>query len=322
MPLFDLPLDQLERYLPEREEPEDFDAFWSETLAEAAALPLGVEITPHDAGLRSVRVSDVRFAGWGGHPVAAWLLEPAGLEGPAPAVVHYLGYNGGRSFPHEWLTYPSAGYVTLVMDTRGQGAKGSAGVTPDPVGGGNGQVPGVMTRGVLDPYDYYYRRLFTDAVRAVDVVRGLPSADPGCVVVSGKSQGGGIAHAVAGLRPDLAGALIDVPFLAGFRRATQITASAPYAELVDYLKVQRDHEKAVFRTLSYMDGTNFAARATAPALYSVGLMDPVCPPSTVFGAYHHYAGPKEISVYPYNGHEGGQGAHVVEQLRWLADLLG
>jgi hypothetical protein len=91
-----------------------------------------------------VRVSDIRFSGWGGHRIGAWLLEPVGAERPGRGVVQYLGYYGGRSLPHEWLTYPAAGYVTLMMDTRGQGAKAPAGVTPDPVGGSNGQVPGVM----------------------------------------------------------------------------------------------------------------------------------------------------------------------------------
>ena len=34
MPFFDLPLNELQRYLPPREEPDDFDAFWQQTLAE------------------------------------------------------------------------------------------------------------------------------------------------------------------------------------------------------------------------------------------------------------------------------------------------
>lgn len=34
-------------------------------------------------------------------------------------------------------------------------------------------------------------------------------------------------------------------------------------------------------------------------------MDAICPPSTVFASYNHYAGSKEITVYPYNGHESG-----------------
>jgi cephalosporin-C deacetylase len=50
-------------------------------------------------------------------------------------------------------------------------------------------------------------------------------------------------------------------------------------------------------------------------------MDPVCPPSTVCAAYNAYSGPKEIRVYPFNEHEGGQAFHEAEQLRWLHDLL-
>ncbi|SCL35161.1 Acetyl xylan esterase (AXE1) [Micromonospora rhizosphaerae] len=77
----------------------------------------------------------------------------------------------------------------------------------------------------------------------------------------------------------------------------------------------------MFRTLAYFDGVNFAARATAPALYSVALMDDVCPPSAVFAAYNHYAGPKELQVWPYNRHGGGARFQPPIQLRWLRDLM-
>jgi cephalosporin-C deacetylase len=49
-------------------------------------------------------------------------------------------------------------------------------------------------------------------------------------------------------------------------------------------------------------------------------MDAVCPPSTVFAAYNHYAGPKEIDVWPYNGHEGGAAFQRVRHMRFLAGL--
>ena len=58
-------------------------------------------------------------------------------------------------------------------------------------------------------------------------------------------------------------------------------------------------------TLSYFDGVNFAKRASAPVWLSAALMDPICPPSTVFGAYNNYAGAKQITLWPFNGHEGG-----------------
>ncbi|MFI5808285.1 polysaccharide lyase family 8 super-sandwich domain-containing protein [Streptomyces sp. NPDC051561] len=42
-----------------------------------------------------------------------------------------------------------------------------------------------------------------------------------------------------------------------------------------------------------------------PTRFSVGLMDRICPSSTDFAAFHRYAGPAEIEVFPYNGREGG-----------------
>nr|WP_246221256.1 acetylxylan esterase [Phytoactinopolyspora mesophila] len=319
--MFDKPLSELREYRPERDEQPDFDAFWARTLTEARAFPLDVEFTPYDAALTLVDVYDVRFSGWGGHRIAGWLLVPAGATEPLPTVVNYIGYGGGRGLPHDWLTAPAAGYASFVMDTRGQGSAGSPGDTPDPVGGSNPQAPGFMTRGVLDPDDYYYRRVFTDGVRAVEAAAQHRLVDAERIVVAGSSQGGGITQAVAALVPGLAGASIDVPFLAGYRRATEITDRAPYGEITTYLSIHRHHEEQVFRTLSYFDGINFAPRGTAPALYSVAMMDPVCPPSTVFASHNHYAGPKEIRVWNFNKHEGGETFQVNERLRWLRELF-
>ncbi len=73
------------------------------------------------------------------------------------------------------------------------------------------------------------------------------------------------------------------------RRATDLTDADPYAEIVRYLAVHRgDAAERVFRTLSYLDGMHLGRRAQAPTLFAVGLRDTICPPSTVFAAYHHY----------------------------------
>ena len=95
----------------------------------------------------------------------------------------------------------------------------------------------------------------------------------------------------------------------------------PYLEIVRYLASHRDHEEAAFATLSYFDGAVLARRASAPALFSVALMDETCPPSTVYAAFNAYGGPKEIVTYPYNDHEGGEAFHKLRQAAWLADTL-
>jgi cephalosporin-C deacetylase len=320
--LVDWPLEQLREYRPERDEPADFDDFWKATLDEARTAASPAAFQAYDSGLATVDVFDVTFSGFAGQPVRGWFIAPRGATQPLPCVVEYLGYGNGRGWPHEWLHWSAAGYANFVMDTRGQGSNGSlVGVTPDPDPSGGPQTPGFMTRGVTDPSTYYYRRVFTDAVRAVETAREHPLVDASRVVVGGASQGGGITLAVSGLVEGLAGAMPDVPFLCHYRRATQITDAYPYHELVSYCRTHREEVDQVFATLRYFDGVNFAARATAPALFSVALMDAVCPPSTIFAAYNHYAGAKEISVWPYNGHEGGAGYQRAAQIRHLAKLL-
>ena len=133
-------------------------------------------------------------------------------------------------------------------------------------------------------------------------------------------QGGGICLAVAGLDADLAAVMPDVPFLCHYRRATEITDAAPYIEISKYCQVHREKVDTIFKNLAYFDGVNFAVRAQAPALFSVGMMDEICPPSTVFAAYNHYAGPKQIEVWEYNHHEGGEVHQVLRKLKYLEQL--
>lgn len=321
MAFFDLSLAQLEQYLPDRTEQDDFDQFWDDTLAETHAHDLAVRFEPIDAGLTAQDVYDVTFAGFGGHPIRAWLLVPKQRTGPVPCVVEYLGYGGGRGFPTNYTLISSAGFAHFIMDTRGQGSAWQKGDTPDAGANGEPQYPGFLTRGLSAPQEHYYRRVYSDAVRAVEAARTHPDID-GRIVVSGGSQGGGISLAVAGLVDDLTAVWADQPFLCHYGRAATITDAAPYSELARYLAQHADQVERSFATLSYLDGMNFAVRATAPAHFSVGLMDAVCPPSTVYAAYNHYAGEKEMSIYQFNGHDSGGAFGQRSKIVWLHEKLG
>ncbi|WP_327038266.1 acetylxylan esterase [Micromonospora maris] len=327
MSLFDLPLDQLRQYAPTVAEPEGFDDYWRSTLGAAEAVPVLLDVRPEPTDLRLLDTWDVTFAGFAGDPVRAWYTRPAGVDEPLPVVIEYVGYGRGRGTPHERLTWPVAGYAHLLMDARGQSGQYGVGDTADPHGSAPGG-PSPVTRGILSPQGYYYRRLITDAVRAVQAARLLPAVDPQRVVVAGNSQGGGLALAVAGLASGIAAVLATAPFLCHLQRAIEITDVGPYGEIAGYLAVHREAEAAVRHTLSHVDVACLVRRATAPLHLGVGLRDRVCPPSTVFAAYHQYGaangGPvpeRSLHVYPFNGHEHGEAVHVRRQLRWLADLL-
>ncbi|MFC8448258.1 acetylxylan esterase [Kitasatospora sp. NPDC057223] len=322
MPLTDLSLAECLAYRPELPAPADLDAFWGRTLAAAEAAAAPTRFEPVDTGLTQIDSYDVTATGFDGQPVRGWLHLPAGATGPLGCVVEYLGYGRGRGLPHQSLFWSSAGYAHLIMDSRAQGWSTALGATPDPAEYRPGSVPGFLTRGIESPDTYYYRRIITDAVRFVAAARSHPAIDPARVVVTGISQGGGLSLAVAGLVPGLAGVMPDVPFLCDIRRGVETAALPPYTEVSEYLRLHRGSTEQVFRTLSYFDAALLATRATAPSLFSIALMDRICPPSTCFAAYHGYGGAKELRVYEFNDHEGGAEHQQLQQLAWLRTTIG
>jgi cephalosporin-C deacetylase len=320
MPWFDLPLERLREYRTETVEPSELDGWWRRRLDEARAQVRPPDLTRYEAGLYGpVEVYDVEFSGAGGDRIKAWYLRPAGADGRTPVVVKFIGYGGGRSLPAEHALLPALGYSVFVMDTRGQGGVWTPGATGDRPGGGpeNAQV---MTRGIARPEDYYYTRLFTDGVRAVETASEL--AGPARVAVSGMSQGGGLALATAALAPQaVAVCHADVPFLCDIQRAITLAPDPPYTEVPGFLAVNVEEIPAALDTLRYVDCALLARRITARCLLSVGLMDTICPPSTVFAAYNEITAGKDISVHPFTGHMV-PAAHVERQLRHFRDFLG
>jgi cephalosporin-C deacetylase len=72
-------------------------------------------------------------------------------------------------------------------------------------------------------------------------------------------------------------------------------------------------------TLRYIDCALLARRITATTLVSAGLMDDICPPSTVFAAFNEINAPdKDIAVYPFSGHSVPH-MHAERQLRHLRE---
>lgn len=322
MPFFDLALNDLRSYAPDVAEPGNFDQFWDATLTEQPEL--SVQQVRLDSPLTLVDTYDLTFTGFGGAPIKAWLIAPAGASGPLPTVVRFHGYSGGRGMPVDTV-FAQAGYAYFILDTRGQSwwSRSLFDLTPDPdaAAGDNGR-PGFMTRGLNAPADYFYRRLFTDCVRFASVAAAHELTDPDRVFLVGGSQGGAMTLATAALADrvgvQVAGAMVDVPFLCHFERAVGLASEGPYPEIEEWLRVHPHRAERAFATLAYFDGVAFARRITCPTLWSVGIMDTICPPSTVFAAYNACGGDKAIIEWPYSGHEGGDEVQLWRQLEWLA----
>jgi cephalosporin-C deacetylase len=320
MPWYDMPLAELREYRTSTQEPDGLDAWWAERITQARALARPATVTPHQPRLYDpIEVFDVEFSGAGGDRVRAWYLRPRDTAG-APVVVKYIGYGGGRGTPTEHVLLPSLGYALLVMDSRGQGGRWTSGATPDGATGTGPENSLVMTRGITTPENYYYTRMFTDAALAVDTAVELAGPVSG-VAVTGGSQGGALALATAALRRDVVRVChADVPFLCDIQRAITLAPRLPYTEVPEFLAENIELAEAALDTLRYVDCALLARRIAATTLVSVGLMDDICPPSTVFAAYNEITADKEIAVFPYSGHSWPL-AHTERQLAHLRDHL-
>jgi len=147
--------------------------------------------------------------------------------------------------------------------------------------------------------------------------------------VSGGSQGGGItlAAALAGLsegsniapRGKVCAAMAEVPFLCHFHRAAPLVDTLPYQEIARYCRLAGIDGEQVFRTLSYVDCLNLADQIAVPTLVTVGLMDTICPPSTIFAAYNHITAPKELVLAPFGEHASFPG--VADAARWFGRYM-
>jgi cephalosporin-C deacetylase len=60
---FDLPLEQLKKYKPDRSEPRDFKKFWEQTLKESCSFPLQAQFEYVETGINRLDVYDVTFNG-------------------------------------------------------------------------------------------------------------------------------------------------------------------------------------------------------------------------------------------------------------------
>jgi len=238
-------------------------------------------------------------------------------------MVFYHGYSGSKSPIYDYLGWAAQGYAVLAVDCRGQNGD-SQDTTPYP----SGNYKGWMTQGILDPKTYYYRGAFVDSVRALDFLAARPEVDADRIGITGISQGGALTLAVASLdsRPKVA--LADVPYLCHYRRAVEITDAHPYQELVEYCRAHPGVETQAFRTLSYFDNMNLTPRIGCPTFVTVGLLDMICPPSTIFAAYNNIPSrsasgatiTKDIRVYPFGVHNV-YGDGWEEKLRWAKRYL-
>lgn len=304
MPLIDKPLPELYEYTGRNPRPEDFDAYWAEALEELAGVDPQPELRRNDdLKSGSCESFDLWFTGVGGARIYAKYQRPEGRNN-CPAVLFFHGYSANSGDWSERLGYTAEGFCTAAMDCRGQG-----GLSED-VGGVQGTtLRGHIVRGLgdPDPRKLLFRSVFLDTVQLARVVMSFDEVDADRIGATGGSQGGALTLACAALEPRIRKAFAIYPFLCDYQRVWEMDlAEHAYGELREFFRRHdplHQREREIFRRLGYIDCQFLAQKIQADVAMAIGLMDPICPPSTQFAAYNRIMGSKDLIIYPDYGHE-------------------
>lgn len=302
--LFDLPLDQLERYQGRNPRPADHADYWARALGEMHAVDPKVELRPAAFQAPHAECFDLYFTGVRGARVHAKYLRPKNAPAKHPAAVVFHGYTGSSGDWQDKLALVGAGFSVAALDCRGQG-----GLSED-VGGVVGNTHhGHIIRGLADgPDKLLFRDIFLDCAQLAGLVMDMPEVDPARVGAFGGSQGGGLTLACAALEPRVARAAPTLPFLCDYQRVWEMDlAKDAYAELKSFFRhfdPTHARREEWFRRLGYIDVQHLADRIKGEVLFGTGLVDQICPPSSQFAAYNKITAPKQMILYPDFGHEG------------------
>ncbi len=291
--------------------PRDFDRFWRATKDSLKAVPLAAAMQRDS--LRSTEMVDVyrvSYASLHRVRVHGWYTVPRWKPGPHAAMLFLPGYSTGRISPK--IEHSRQGAATLSIQVRGYEVDRQE-YPPDN--------SSYMTIGVQAPETYVYREIVCHCLRGLDFLELRPEVDRERICAIGGSQGGGLSLLAGGLDSRVRFIVANVPFLTDFPLSMTVTGN-PFRNLVWYIESHPDQTDLVYRTVSYFDVLNVAARIKVPTLISLGLWDRTCPAPSIYNMFLALgSADKKICIYPYldHGEVGTPHGKVVNS--WLQDRL-
>ncbi|MFZ2657470.1 MAG: acetylxylan esterase [Victivallales bacterium] len=290
----------------------DFDAFWKGAMKKVDSLPLNVKSRKLDYPIGKMDVRDLTFEGLDGTEISAWLiLPPEAKESKVPAIIHCHGAGGSKGEPENYANWILMGVAVIAFDYRLQGGK-----TGTKSGFSTWSTNEWLAIGILDREDSYIYRMITDSLRAVRLARETKEIDPERIAITGGSQGGGMALAVAAFDDSVRLCMADVPSNCWLEKRV-FARSGGGNQIAEFIRRHPECLEQVMKTLSYLDNLNSAGRIKCPVLVSCGLKDPVCPPETAYAVYNKIKSTKKMMAYPFNEHEGGGATHGREKLKFF-----
>lgn len=284
---------------PTTPNPEDFDAFWREAIADARRIPLEPMLTLQpELCTPRCDLYEIRFQN---HRKGSYLYGMLSVPKEAanrrlPVVIEWPG---AGVKPHRGLQTAllDSGVIVLEMGVNGIPVNGYEQFYTDLKANA---LSDYWTMHIDDRDRYYYKRVYAGTVKTVDFLCSLPFVDTARIAVTGGSQGGALSLVHAALDPRVKAVSAAYPALCeigGNARGRvggwpRIFRSADEPALTDKL-----------RTADYYDVVNFARRVRQPLLLFIGYTDQTCCPTSTYAAYNVIPeGNKQLFLTPECAH--------------------
>lgn len=289
--------------------PADLDSFWMLTRGrvEGHAIDAIVETTLYHYG--AIQSDHLMLHGLDGTLIHGWYLHQPASKRRCLLTTH--GYRSSRKQPHLYLHWLAVGYDVVVIDQRLQGGET---LSNSPIH--LEQENSLVSINIDDLTSSYLYWQYTDMMIAVHWIRQMGYAE---YVTEGTSQAGGLAITTAALMGGAKGVFANVPSYSDLDvRIRQ--ASGSFGGITQLIQKHPSLEQSIRSNICYFDTKNLIDWLDAPLFASVGGRDETCPMEQFFATYNRYAGEKQLTIYPENGHEGGglmQTEKVLQQLQKL-----
>ena len=282
--------------------PDDFDAFWSAQKQRLAAVPMNAKMSsvPLPANRTGVELFDFTADSLGA-PSTGYYGRPSGARPKSMPALLFVPGAGVRSANLDGVAAWSKNGM-LVAEINAHGiSNGQSKAYYAALDGG--ELKDYRMRGRESRETYYFLGVYARVLRALDFLAAQPEWDGRTLIISGVSQGGGLALAGAALDPRVSHVIACVPGLSDHSGMVAGRIGG-WPRVVPKL-ADGTPDRKVIETLRYFDSANFATRIKVPAYCEVGFIDVVCPPTCSYVVFNNLTGAKEIRTSPGSGHDLG-----------------
>ena len=243
-----------------------------------------------------VEVFDIKVDCLGGKPLSGYYAKPKDAKPKSLPII---------------ISYHGAGVRSAIMPT-GDAANGALALDINAHGIENGQPESfykdladgplknyrIENSGKLEKLAFY--GMYLRVIRSLQFMKAQPEWDGKTIVVKGGSQGGGQALVAAGIDADVSFCIAYVPALCYHVGDLE----GNFGGWPGFLRNQtlETADSTVVKTVPYIDAAFFAKRIKAESVLSVGFIDYVCSPTSVYVAFNNIKATKQMIQMPETAH--------------------